>query len=90
MDIPMLRNNNAIRHLHEALLQTINNQPLRQTQSEYKCSISNADLNKSIIHLPDGIDKYNVTSQVMEDGVFVIDTYTFTYLCEATTTNLGD
>ncbi|CAF3441942.1 unnamed protein product, partial [Rotaria sp. Silwood2] len=25
------------------------------------------------IRLPDGIDKYNVTSQVMEDGVLVID-----------------
>ncbi|CAF1200907.1 unnamed protein product [Rotaria sp. Silwood1] len=173
IDIPMLRDNDAIRRSHEALLQTIDNQSLRQTKNEYNHSISNADVNKTnhqitrpppltvpkrtgslgnikyrqysqnssnfniadflqsnfhptftpngkklilkvdtreydpdelnvrlldynllvegkkkfplytkknqikqfsqSIRLPDGIDKYNVTSQVMEDGVLVID-----------------
>ncbi|CAF0812569.1 unnamed protein product [Rotaria sordida] len=153
IDIPMLKDNDAIRRSHEELLKTIDDQTLRSTKNEYDRSISNADVIKSnhqsirpspstipkrtaeflhskfrpsftpngkklilkvdtrgydpdelivrlldnnllvqgkkkfalntkknetkhfsqSIRLPDGIDKYNVTSQVTEDGVLVID-----------------
>ncbi|CAM4860155.1 unnamed protein product [Rotaria socialis] len=149
IDIPMLRVNDAIKHLHEELLETVD-QPVRQTTRSYSCgdvlksnlqttrrpppitvpkqtanflqsdfhptftpngkkiilkidtrgyeadelsvrlvdytllvqgrkkfilhTIKNEDKQFSqCIRLPDGIDKYNVSSHVMENGVLVID-----------------
>ncbi|CAF3286689.1 unnamed protein product, partial [Rotaria sp. Silwood2] len=47
IDIPMLRDHDALRRSHEALLQSMDNQPLRQTKSECNRSTSNADVIKS-------------------------------------------
>ncbi|CAF0752891.1 unnamed protein product [Rotaria sordida] len=47
IDIPMLKDNDAIRRSHEELLKTIDDQTLRSTKNEYDRSISNADVIKS-------------------------------------------
>jgi hypothetical protein len=46
IDIPMLRDNDAIRRSHEELLKTID-QPLKSTKTDYNRSASHADVTKS-------------------------------------------